>query len=109
MRKIILIFVSLILVSSLVFADQLTGKITDSQTGEPIDQVSVYVESINLSATSNADGQYMMNFIKPAIFTFVFERIGYEKKVVEHNPFDKSVLNMQLTKCIWNTSACNEG
>ncbi len=98
MKKIISIIIGLIVISSLAFAEQLTGKITDSQTGEPIAQVSVYVKSINLSATSDADGQYKMNFIKPALFTIVFERIGYEKKVVEHNPFDTSVLNMQLTK-----------
>ncbi len=98
MKKIILIVVTLIVTSSLVFADQLTGKITDYRTGEPIDQVSVYVESINLSATSDTNGNYVLNFIKPALFTFVFERIGYEKRVVEHNPFDTSVLNMQLTK-----------
>ena len=48
MKKVISIFVALIVTSSLVFADQLTGKITDSQSGKPIDQVSVYVESINL-------------------------------------------------------------
>ena len=94
MKKIFYIIFGLIVISSLAFADQLTGKITDSQTGEPIDRVSVYVESINLSATSDTDGQYLMNFIKPAIFKIVFERIGYEKKVVEHNPFDTSVLNM---------------
>ncbi|MCK5051206.1 MAG: TonB-dependent receptor [Candidatus Cloacimonetes bacterium] len=104
MKKVICILIGLIVISSLAFADQLIGKITDSQTGEPIDRVSVYVESINLSATSNADGQYMMNFIKPAIFKIVFERIGYEKRVVEHNPFDTSVLNMQLTKKPQNIS-----
>ena len=98
MKKVMSILIGLIVISSLAFAEQLTGKITDSQTGEPIDRVSVYVESINLSATSNADGEYLLNFIKPALFTFVFERIGYEKKAVEHNPFDTSVLNIQLTK-----------
>ncbi|MBT4331667.1 MAG: carboxypeptidase regulatory-like domain-containing protein, partial [Candidatus Cloacimonetes bacterium] len=98
MKKVIIVFATLIVVSSMVFADQLIGKITDSQSGKPIAQVSVYVESINLSTTSNADGDYVLSFIKPALFTIVFERIGYEEKVVEHNPFDKSVLNIQLKK-----------
>lgn len=98
MKKVINILIGLIAISSLAFADQLVGRITDSQTGKPIDRVSVYVESINLSATSDANGNYVLNFIKPALFTFVFERIGYEKRIVEHNPFDSSVLNMQLTK-----------
>lgn len=98
MKKVINILIGLIAISSLAFADQLVGRITDSQTGKPIDQVSIYVESINLSATSDANGNYVLNFIKPALFTFVFERIGYEKRIVEHNPFDSSVLNMQLTK-----------
>ncbi len=104
MKKIFYIIIGLTVISSLAFADQLTGKITDSQTGYPIDRVSVYVESINLSATSDTDGQYMMNFIKPAIFKIVFERIGYEKIVVEHNPFDTSILNIQLTKKPQNIS-----
>ncbi|MEA2095669.1 MAG: TonB-dependent receptor [Candidatus Cloacimonadota bacterium] len=104
MKKVIITLIGLLVISSLTFADQLIGRITDSQTGEPIDQVSVYVESINLSATSDVDGEYDMNFFKPALFTFVFERIGYEKKVVEHNPFDTSVLNIQLTKRPQNIS-----
>jgi len=104
MKNFIYVLIGIIAFSTLAFADQLTGKITDSQTGEPIDRVSVYVESINLSAISDADGKYKMNFIKPALFTFVFERIGYEKKVVEHNPFDTSVLNIQLIKKPQNIS-----
>lgn len=104
MKKIISILIGLIVFSSLAFAEQLTGKITDSQTGKPIAQVSVYVETMNISAISNANGEYKMNFIKPALFTIIFERIGYEKKVVEHNPFDTSILNMQLTKKPQNIS-----
>jgi len=104
MKKVIIIVIGLIVISNLVFAEQLTGEIIDSQTGKPIAQVSVYVESMNLSATSDADGNYTLNFIKPALFTIVFERIGYEKKVVEHNPFDTSILNMQLTKKPQNIS-----
>ncbi len=104
MKKVICILIGLIVVCGSAFADQLTGKVTDSQTGEPIDQVSVYVESINLSATSDTDGEYIMNFIKPAIFKIVFERIGYEKRVVEHNPFDTAILNIQLTKKPQNIS-----
>ncbi len=104
MKKIICVLIGIIAFSSLAFADQLTGRITDSQSGKPIDQVSVYVESINLSATSDANGNYVLNFIKPALFTFVFERIGYEKKVVEHNPFDTSILNIQLIKKPQNIS-----
>jgi iron complex outermembrane recepter protein len=104
MKKVISIFIGLIVISSLAYADQLTGKITDSKTGKPIAQVSVYVGTMNISAISNANGKYKMNFIKPALFTIVFERIGYEKKIVEHNPFDTSVLNIQLTKKPQNIS-----
>ena len=104
MKKIIVTLIGLLVISSLAFADQLVGKITDSQTGEPIDQVSVYVETMNISAISNVDGYYKMNFLKPAMFKIIFERIGYEKKVVEHNPFDSSILNMQLTKRPQNIS-----
>jgi len=104
MNKVILIIVILIVTSSMVFANQLTGKITDFQSGKPINQVSVYIESINLSATSNADGEYVLSFVKPALFTIIFERIGYEKKVVKHNPFNKSVLNIQLNKNPQNIS-----
>ncbi|MCD4796543.1 MAG: TonB-dependent receptor [Candidatus Cloacimonetes bacterium] len=96
--------IGIIAFSSLAFADQLTGKITDSQTGEPIDQVSVYVENMNLYATSNTNGDYKISFLKPGVFKITFERIGYEKRVVEHNLFETSVLNMQLIKKPQNIS-----
>jgi len=98
MKKLSFVLISLMLVVSFAFADQLTGKISDSQTGKPIAQVSVYVGTMNISAVSNDDGEYKMNFIKPANFEIFFERIGYEKKSIIHNPFDSAVLNMQLTK-----------
>ncbi|MDP8203009.1 MAG: TonB-dependent receptor [Candidatus Tenebribacter mawsonii] len=104
MKKNIIIFASLILISNFVFADQLTGEITDSQSGKSIDQVSVYVPHVNISTTSDTDGKYILNFIKPALFSIVFERIGYEKKIVKHNPFDTSVLNIQLIKKPQNIS-----
>ncbi|MDP8269205.1 MAG: TonB-dependent receptor [Candidatus Tenebribacter davisii] len=98
MKKFSFILISLVVIVSSMFAEQLAGKITDAQTGKPIAQVSVYVETMNISAVSDAKGEYKMNFIKPANFEIFFERIGYEKKAIIHNPFDSAILNVQLTR-----------
>ncbi|MCF7858517.1 MAG: TonB-dependent receptor [Candidatus Cloacimonetes bacterium] len=98
MKKAILMIFFLIALNYVLLADQLIGKITDSQTGMPIEQVSIYVSSINLSTTSNENGVYKLIFIKPAYFDITFERIGYEKQIIRLNPFDTSVVNVQLIK-----------
>lgn len=98
MKKILLILISVFACYNLVFADHLLGQVTDSLTGEPIEQVSVRLQNIHLSTVTNSKGEYIINIQKPGIYNVVFERIGYKKKVVEHNLFKNPILNITLTK-----------
>ncbi|MFP4547825.1 MAG: TonB-dependent receptor domain-containing protein [Fidelibacterota bacterium] len=74
----------LLLVSNLLFAaSAITGKITDSQNGDPLPGANVTVEGINIGSASGIDGTYTLYNIPAGINTVVFRYIGYKEKRVD--------------------------
>jgi len=96
MKRLFFIILSLTFCFTFAHADHLIGRVTDADNDNPIEQVSVSLQNINLSAVTNSDGEYIINIQKPGIYYIVFERIGYEKKVVKHNLFEDNILNISL-------------
>jgi TonB-linked SusC/RagA family outer membrane protein len=59
-----------------VQASGLTGRVTDSATGAPIDQAVVRVEESGVATTSSPDGKYRL-IIRPGSYVVSFRRLGY--------------------------------
>ena len=76
MRKVLLICM-LVVVSVEIVAQNISGKVTDSRTGEPIAYANVYYEGMPVGVNTDADGNYTL----PAIVgkTLVFHFFGYER------------------------------
>ena len=49
------VLVSLVLSTSLIYADKLTGKVTDSKTGEPLAGAQVFVKNTFLGTTTDVN------------------------------------------------------
>ncbi|MEP1486857.1 MAG: TonB-dependent receptor [Algibacter sp.] len=81
MKKGVLIFV--LLLSTIVFAQKnVSGNITDSNTGDPIPGASVIIENTTTGATTNFDGNFSLQG-KSDAFTLVISFLGYETQKVE--------------------------
>lgn len=57
---------------------QVSGRITDQATGEPLPAVTVSVVGSRLSSSSNVDGHFMLSSQFPATLTLRFSCIGYQ-------------------------------
>lgn len=75
----------------------LSGKITDSETGEPISFAYIHLEELNRTVVANADGDYQIKNIPAGNFTLTVHRIGYrtQTKEISIKEADETV-NIQL-------------
>ncbi len=67
------------------YPGELSGKITDAVTGEPVENVLVESIAIGLTAISNGRGDFRMRGLEPGRHTLRFSRLGYavQTQVVE--------------------------
>ncbi len=65
---------------------KLAGKITDSQTGEPVVGANIIIQGTYMGAAADVDGYYYINNIPPGDYTVVVSSVGYEKVVINKVP-----------------------
>ncbi len=70
-----------------------SGKVTDSSTGEALPGVNIIVKNTSTGTATNADGQYVLN-VSSSTDTLVFSFIGYFEQTVPVN--GQSVINVKL-------------
>jgi hypothetical protein len=88
MKIYVLLFVLLILtVGQIVtFAGttgKIAGRVTDSETGEPLPFVNVLIDGTNMGAATDIDGYYAILNIPPGNYTLRVQYVGYQTIIVE--------------------------
>lgn len=58
---------------------KLAGKITDSETGEPVIGATITIEGTRLGAAANSDGYYYINNVPPGQYEVSVTSVGYSK------------------------------
>ncbi|MGN8225898.1 TonB-dependent receptor [Gracilimonas sp. BCB1] len=75
----------------------LSGRITDSDTGEPISFAYVHIEELNRTAVADSDGKYEIKNVPKGKFTLSIHRIGYRTQTQEISiKSADEVVNIQL-------------
>ncbi|MEX2048759.1 MAG: SusC/RagA family TonB-linked outer membrane protein [Gemmatimonadota bacterium] len=59
------------------------GRVTDSQSGQPIVSAQVFIPGLDLGVITQQDGRYLLVGIPPGQHTVTFERIGYRRMTAE--------------------------
>jgi len=87
MRKLTFLFTFLLFVAFQASAQmQITGKVTNAETGEPIPGASVVVKSqTTIGTTTNMDGNYTLDGVPSDAETLVFSFVGMQEKEVSIN------------------------
>ena len=80
MKKLLLIVISTIMVHSLSFSVELTGKVTDATTGEALPGAQVFVKGTFVGTTTDVAGAYSLEVEENA--TVVVAYIGYRTQEV---------------------------
>ncbi|MEK7819038.1 MAG: TonB-dependent receptor [Bacteroidota bacterium] len=87
MKTFIRIFSIIVLLHSILLSGttgKITGKITDSKTGEGLIGVNVLIAGTTLGASSDIDGYYVILNIPPGKYNLLFSSLGYNKKTVSN-------------------------
>jgi len=97
-NKILLLFVVAVLFSSGLFAQhgqiKVSGVVTDSETGEGLPGVSVFVKGTINGTSTDIDGKYTITF-NNAESTIAFSYIGYKTEEVNYS--GNNTINISLT------------
>lgn len=85
MKKILKIFTGLFvfcIMAGAVSAQDITGKITDASTSEPLPGAIIKIQGTNTGTESDMNGEYTISKLKPGSYTVVYSYIGYGEKTV---------------------------
>jgi TonB-linked SusC/RagA family outer membrane protein len=61
----------------------ITGRVTDSQSGQPIASVQVFISGLNLGVLSQQNGRYLLVNVPPGAHQVTVQRIGYREMTAE--------------------------
>lgn len=80
----------------IVFAQSLTGKVTDEQ-GNPLPFTTIYVAGSSDGVSTNEQGTFMLT-LEPGLYDIVFQYVGYKREVREIiiNAGPTKILNVSL-------------
>src|SRR5688500_7138608 len=77
-----LILAALLVVSDLG-AQQVTGRVTNASTGEPLAAVQVFIAGSGIGALTQQNGRYLLLNVPAGSHTLTAERIGYRATTVQ--------------------------
>ena len=66
-----------------VGAQQVTGRVVDQQTGQPIAAVQVFIPGAGIGALSQQNGRYLLLNVPAGTYTLSAQRIGYREQTAE--------------------------
>ena len=85
----------------------LNGRVIDSDSGEPIHRVNVYLSGTTFGASTAQTGIYCMENIPGGSYQLIFQHIGYEIKVQHIQIEDDQIyqIDAQLLPKIYDSEA----
>ena len=78
-----LLIIGLMLATGHIFAQEVSGTIKDSKSGEPLFAASVVITGTTVGATTDFDGKFKFNAGQEPPFSLTISYIGYLKKEVQ--------------------------
>jgi len=84
--KVSLLALLVFMFSATLFAGQtgkISGKVVDSETGEPVIGANIVIEGTYLGAAADFDGYYFINNIPPGEYRIIASAVGYQKLVIQ--------------------------
>lgn len=82
MAVVVAVLVSSGAVSGFAQTGQITGKVLDEKSGEPLIGASVLIEGTTIGASCDLDGNYIIRDVPAGVHTLVVSSVGYQKRVV---------------------------
>lgn len=77
---------------------RVTGKVTDTETGESVPGVNVTVQGTNTGTITDANGQYSLRLENPDEAVLIFSFVGYQRKTISVN--GRNEINVTLKQSV---------
>ena len=81
----------------------LRGRVTDAETGQPLEGATVFIVGTYKGTYTQADGRFVIQSIKPGDYSVKFTYVGYAEKLyhgVSVNPGQTETLNVALQSAV---------
>lgn len=77
---------------------EISGKVTDYETGNPIDKATINVTPSGISIQTDAGGYYNLNRLDPEQYTLTIQKVGYQtdRKTIKVLRGENLEVNIQL-------------
>jgi hypothetical protein len=84
-RSLFILSLTALFVPALVMGQtgNISGQVTEAETGQPLPGVNVVIEGTTQGATTNADGYYRILNVAPGSYTLRATFVGYADQVIE--------------------------
>jgi len=74
----------------------IAGRISDAETGSPIENAIVFLSNTPIGTSSASDGTFRISFVPAGVFQMVIARIGYEHELISLNVTKAESLYYQI-------------
>lgn len=81
--------------------NQISGKVSDSTTGEPLPFVEIYIPLLEKGTVSDANGQFTLSNLPGGSVKVIIRLLGYETQNFTINTLNKEELNVQLSPTLF--------
>ena len=100
MRKLLLFFMSIILTGALFAQGQITGKIVDEETGEPLPGANALIKGTTMGSITDFDGNFTISNVPTGSQVVIISYVGYatiEKNVnIGDQTVNLGIINLGL-------------
>ncbi len=83
-----------------IYAQQISGTVTDANTGESLPGVNVFLAETQTGTATDAEGYYQITDIDPGTYTLVASFVGYERfeRSVNISSDDQLTIDIAMTQ-----------
>ncbi|MCL1826851.1 MAG: TonB-dependent receptor, partial [Candidatus Cloacimonetes bacterium] len=85
---------------SFISAETISGNVTNSSNGQPIEFASITLQGTSVGTSSNQKGYYVLTDVKPGIYEIFVSHISYktESRIITVKENESAYLNIELSQ-----------
>lgn len=106
MRCFLFIVMCLFLLLKPVFSQEITGRVVDGETGEPIQYANIFLAGTSIGCTTDSIGEFLLRTKGNTTIPIVFSSVGYEIQTLSLPELQKSNV-IKLMKSNLNLEVVN--
>jgi len=82
---------------------QIEGTITDSESGEYLEWITVVIEETNRGTSTDSNGQFKFSDVSPGSYLLRFQRVGFQSKLISVTvePGETTYVDLEMSETVF--------